>query len=62
MKKAQEKEAEAARKKSEREAEKKKADSQKKADRRRSKIESQLISAGGSILKRGLMNILKGKK
>ena len=39
--------------------EKKKAASAKKNDRRKAKIESQLISAGGSILKRGLLGILK---
>ena len=33
---------------------------QKAADRRRAKIESQLISAGGQILKRGLMGTLFG--
>ena len=30
-----------------------------KAERRQAKIESQLISAGGQILKRGLMGVLK---
>lgn len=49
----------AAAKKKEKEQEKKKADKKKKSDRRKSKIESQLISTGGSILKRGLLSILK---
>ena len=62
MKKEQEKAAEAAQKKAEREAEKKKEADQKKADRRKAKIESQLISTGGSLLKRGILGILKGKK
>lgn len=35
------------------------AEAQKIADRRKAKIESQLISAGGQILKRGLMSTLK---
>ena len=48
-------------KKKEKEAEKKKAAQQKKSDRRKSKIESQLISTGGSILRRGLLGILKWK-
>ena len=39
--------------------EKKKAQKEKAAERRRNKIESQLISAGGQVLKRGLLNILK---
>ncbi len=66
-----EKEAEAARKKAEREEEaarrryekqleREEARRQKEADRRRAKIESQLISAGGQILKRGLMGTLFG--
>lgn len=54
-----EKAEEAAQKKAEREKEKKEAEEKKKADRIRSKIETQLISAGGQILKRGLMGILK---
>ena len=41
------------------EEEKKKAAKEKAAERRRSKIETQLISAGGQILKRGLLGILK---
>lgn len=41
------------------EEEKKKAQKEKAAERRRNKIESQLISAGGQVLKRGLLNILK---
>ena len=35
------------------------AEEKRKADRIRSKIETQLISAGGQLLKRGLMGILK---
>lgn len=56
--KKKEREEEAAKKKKEREeeAEKKKKDAA--AQRRKAKIESQLISAGGQILKRGLMNTL----
>jgi len=57
-----EKEAEAKQKKAERDAEKKKEADQRKADRRKAKIESQLISTGGSLLRRGLLGILKGKK
>ena len=41
------------------EEEKKKAQKEKAAERRRNKIETQLISAGGQVLKRGLLNILK---
>ena len=62
MRKEQEKAAEAAQKKAEREAEKKKEADKKKADRRKAKIESQLISTGGSLLRRGILGILKGKK
>jgi len=40
-------------------AEKEAAAREKVAERRRAKIESQLISAGGQILRRGLMNTLK---
>ncbi len=54
-----EKAEEAAQKKAEREKEKKEAEEKKKADRIRSKIETQLISAGGQMLKRGLLGILK---
>ena len=57
-----EKEAEAARKKAEKEKEKAEAAREKAAERRRAKIESQLISAGGQVLKRGLMNTLLGKR
>jgi len=45
--------------KKEKEAEKKKAAKEKAAERRRAKIETQLISAGGQLLKRGLLGILK---
>ena len=48
-----------ARRKAEREKEKKEAEEKRKAERIRSKIETQLISAGGQILKRGLLGILK---
>ena len=41
-------------------AKKKKAE-EKKAQKRRERIESQLISTGGSILRRGLLSILKRK-
>ncbi len=41
------------------EEEKKKAQKDKAAERRKNKIESQLIQAGGQILKRGLLGILK---
>lgn len=55
-----EKAAEAAQKKLEKELEREEARRQKEADRRKAKIESQLISAGGQILKRGLMGTLFG--
>ena len=55
-----EKAAEAAQKKFERDMEREEARRQKEADRRKAKIESQLISAGGQILKRGLMGTLFG--
>ena len=48
-----------ARRKAEREKEKKEAEERRKAERIRSKIETQLISAGGQMLKRGLLGILK---
>ncbi len=48
-----------ARRKAEREKEKKEAEEKRKAERIRSKIETQLISAGGQMLKRGLLGILK---
>lgn len=51
----------AAAKKAEREEEKKRAAKERQAERRRSKIESQLIQAGGQVLKRGLLGILKRK-
>lgn len=47
--------------KKEKEKERKKAAAEKKSERRRAKIETQLISAGGQILKRGLLGILKLK-
>ena len=50
---------EAAQKKAEREKERKEAEEKKKAERLRSKIETQLVSAGGQMLKRGLLGILK---
>ena len=57
--KEKEKEEAAAAKKAEKEAEKKKAKQEKRNEQRRSKIETQLISTGGSLLRRGLLNILK---
>ena len=48
-----------ARRKAEREKEKKEAEEKRKVERIRSKIETQLISAGGQMLKRGLLGILK---
>lgn len=58
--KKEERAAEAAQKKLERDMEREEARRQKEADRRKAKIESQLISAGGQILKRGLMGTLFG--
>jgi len=57
-----EKEEEAARKRYEKQLEREEAARQKAAERRRAKIESQLISAGGQILKRGLMGTIFGGK
>jgi len=57
-----EKEEEAARKRYEQQIEREEAARQKAAERRRSKIESQLISAGGQLLKRGLLGTLLGGK
>ena len=45
--------------KAERRAEKEEAEAKRKAERRQAKIETQLISAGGQILKRGLLGVLK---
>ena len=45
--------------KAERKQEKLEAEAKRKAERRQAKIESQLISAGGQILKRGLLGVLK---
>ena len=54
---------EKARKQAEREAERAAAAKKKQEERRRAKIESQLISAGGQVLRRGLLNtLLKGLK
>ena len=47
------------RRKAERRMEKAEAEAKRKAERRQAKIESQLISAGGQILKRGLLGVLK---
>ncbi len=55
-----EKEEQAQRKKWEKQLEREEAARQRAAERRRAKIESQLISAGGQILKRGLMGTLFG--
>ena len=48
-----------ARRKAERQQEKAEAEARRKAERRAAKIESQLISAGGQVLKRGLLGVLK---
>ncbi|MBR4731624.1 MAG: DUF853 family protein [Lachnospiraceae bacterium] len=56
--KKKEKEEEEAKKKKEREEEAKKKKKDAAAERRKAKIESQLISTGGQILKRGLLNTL----
>ena len=56
--KKKEKEEEAAKKKKEREEEAAKKKKDAAAERRKAKIETQLISAGGQILKRGLLNTL----
>ena len=55
----QQKLADEERRKAERQQEKAEAEARRKAERRAAKIESQLISAGGQILKRGLMGVLK---
>ena len=47
------------RRKAERRQEKAEAEAKRKAERRQAKIETQLISAGGQILKRGLLGVLK---
>ena len=47
------------RRKAERQQEKAEAEAKRKAERRAAKIETQLISAGGQILKRGLLGVLK---
>ena len=47
------------RRKAERQQEKAEDEARRKAERRAAKIESQLISAGGQILKRGLLGVLK---
>ena len=60
--KKQEKEDLAYQKKMEKQIEREEQAKQKAAERRRAKIESQLISTGGQILKRGLLNTLYGKK
>ena len=48
-----------ARRKAKRQQEKAEAEAKRKAERRAAKIETQLISAGGQILKRGLLGVLK---
>jgi len=58
--KKREKEEEAARKKYERQLEREEAARQKAAERRRAQIEKKLIDTGAQLLKRGLMNTLKG--
>ena len=57
----QEKAAEAEQKKLEKQREREDAAARRKAERLQAKIETQLVSAGGRMLKRGLMGILKGK-
>ena len=60
---ALEKEKAAAEEKARKQAEREKAAKDRQAERRRAKIESQLISAGGRVLKRGLLNtLMKGLK
>ena len=59
--KEKEKAAADAAKKAEKEAAKKQAAKEKAAERRKNKIETQLISTGGSLLRRGLLSILKKK-
>ncbi len=54
-----EKEREKLEKARQKEEEKKEAEKKRKAERRKNKIESQLISTGGRLLRRGLLNILK---
>ena len=54
-----EKAAEAERKKLEKQREREEAAAKKRAERLQAKIESQLVSAGGQILKRGLLGLLK---
>ena len=54
-----EKEKEKLEKARQKEEEKKEAEKKRKAERRKNKIESQLISTGGRLLRRGLLNILK---
>ena len=54
-----EKEKEKLEKAKQKEEEKKEAEKKRKAERRKNKIESQLISTGGRLLRRGLLNILK---
>lgn len=61
LQKEKEKAEAAATKKAEREEEKRRAARERQAERRKSKIESQLIQAGGQVLKRGLLGILKKK-
>ena len=59
--KEKEKAAAEAAKKAEKEAAKQQAAKEKAAERRKSKIETQLISTGGQLLRRGLFAILKKK-
>lgn len=47
------------RRKEERRQEKAETEAKRKAERRQAKIESQIISAGGQLLKRGLLGVLK---
>lgn len=59
---ALEKEEEELQKKIKAQAAKEEAAMQKAAERRKQKIENQLISVGGSIIRRGIMNTLFGRK
>ena len=61
LRKEKEKAEEAEAKKKEKEKEKKEAEARKKSERRKAKIETQLISTGASVLKRGILGILKWK-
>ncbi|MBQ1862564.1 MAG: DUF853 family protein [Clostridia bacterium] len=59
LRKEKEKAEEAEAKRKEKEAAKKEAEAKKKSERRKAKIESSLISTGASVLRRGILGILK---